>query len=150
MNPTLDMPGAWAAIRDVPPSLSPVSLNKTLYVAKLSDEYSPAPEAVPGLESVEDVMESFKPEVGVTLYDEQGAPNYETFQFRQMGDFSREGLVDQSDLMRDLNRKIMDLKKMDMQFKSNKLLQNALLNPQAKLVVLEMIQQMLDEIEQAS
>ncbi|MBC7572367.1 MAG: hypothetical protein H7319_21945 [Spirosoma sp.] len=149
MNPTLNMPGAWAAVRDVPPSLSPVSLNKTLYVAKLSDEYSPTPEAVPGMESVEDVMEHYKPEVGATLYDEEGAPNYETFQFRQMGDFAREGLVEQSELMRGLNRKIMDLKKMDMQFRSNKLLQNALINADAKQVVLEMIQQMLDEIEQA-
>lgn len=149
MNPTLNMPGAWAAVRDVPPSLSPISLNKTLYVAKLSDDYSPTPEAVPGLESVEDVMEHFKPEVGVTLYDEEGAPNYETFQFRQMGDFSREGLVEQSEMMRGLDSKINDLRKMDMHLRSNKLLQNALLNPQAKQVVLEMLQQMIDEIEQA-
>lgn len=148
MNPTLNMPGAWAAIRDVPPSLSPVSLNKTLYVAKLSDDYNPTPEAVPGLESVEDVMESFKPEIQVMLEDENGSLSPETFQFRQMGDFSREGMVEQSTLMRDLNRKVLDLKKMDMQFKSNKLLQNALLNPEAKQVILEMIQQMLDEIEQ--
>lgn len=149
MNPTLNMPGAWAAVRDVPPSLSPVSLNKTLYVAKLSDEFSMTPEAVPGLESVEDVMEHFKPEVGVTLEDEQGGSSYETFQFRQMGDFSREGLVEQSKLMRDLNRKILDLQKIDMQLRSNKLLQNALLNAEARLAMLEMIQQMLDEIEQA-
>lgn len=149
MNPTLNMPGAWAAVRDVPPSLSPISLNKTLYVAKLSDDYSPTPEAVPGLESVEDVMEHFKPEVGVMLEDQDGATSYENFQFRQMGDFSREGLVDQSELMRNLNSKITDLRKMDMQLRSNKLLQNALLNPQAKQIILEMIQQMLDEIEQA-
>ena len=149
MNPTLNMPGAWAAVRDVPPSLSPVSLNKTLYVAKLSDDYNPTPEAVPGMESVEDVMEHFKPEVNVMLEDEQGSLSNETFQFRQMGDFSREGLMEQSTLMRDLNRKVLDLKKMDMQFRSNKLLQNALINPEAKQVILEMIQQMLDEIEQA-
>lgn len=149
MNPTLNMPGAWAAVRDVPPSLSPISLNKTLYVAKLSNEYSPTPEAVPGMESVEDVMEQFKPEVGASLEDQDGSTSYETFQFRQMGDFSREGLVEQSPLMRDLNRKITDLRKMDMQFRSNKLLQNALANPEAKQVILDMIQQMLDEIEQA-
>ncbi|GAB3709617.1 hypothetical protein GCM10027592_45900 [Spirosoma flavus] len=149
MDPRLEMPGAWDAIRSVPPSLSPVSLNKTLYVAKLSDEFSTTPEAVPGLESVEEVMEHFKPEVGVTLYDEQGAPNYETFQFRQMGDFTRDGLVEQSELMRDLNHKILDLQKIDMQLRSNKLLHNALLNAQAKQAMLEMIQQMLDEIEQA-
>ena len=149
MNPTLNMPGAWAAVRDVPPSLSPVSLNKTLYVAKLSDDYNPTPEAVPGMESVEDVMEHFKPEVNVMLEDEQGSISNETFQFRQMGDFSREGLMEQSTLMRDLNRKVLDIKKMDMQFRSNKLLQNALINPEAKQVILEMIQQMLDEIEQA-
>lgn len=149
MDPRLEMPGAWDAIRNVPPSLSPISLNKTLYVAKLSDEFSTTPEAVPGLESVEDVMEHFKPEVGVTLDDEQGAPNYENFQFRQMSDFSREGLVDQSKLMRDLNHKIHDLQKINMQLLSNKLLQNALLNPDAKQAMLEMIQQMLDEIDQA-
>lgn len=94
-------------------------------------------------------MEHFKPEVGVTLYDEEGAPNYETFQFRKMGDFAREGLVEQSDLMRELDAKMNDLRKIDMHLRSNKLLQNALLNPQAKQVVLDMLQQMIDEIEQA-
>ncbi|WP_288427515.1 hypothetical protein [uncultured Spirosoma sp.] len=148
MNPTLNMPGAWAAVRDVPPSLSPVSLNKTLYVAKLSDDYSPTPEAVSGLESVEDVLSRFKPEVSVDLKDQDESLYTETFQFRQMKDFTRKGLVEQSDLMRSLDSKITDLRRMDTQLRSNKLLQNALKNPQAKQIILEMIQQMLDEIEQ--
>ncbi len=149
MNPELNMPGAWAAVRDVPPSLSPVSLNKTLYVAKLSDEYSSRPKAIPELESVEEVLEHFKPEVDVMLTNEQGGAALQTFKFREMGDFAREGLVEQSKLMGDLNRKISDLQKIDMQLRSNKILQNALRNAEAKQVMLEMIQQMLDEIEQA-
>ena len=150
MNPTLNMPGAWAAYKDIPPSLSPISQNKTLYVGKFNDELLQEPDAIEGLESVNDVLEHYKPEVTLSLFDQEGAPVVETFEFRRMGDFSQEGLVDQSPILRELSEQMRNLQKLDRHLRSNKLLQTALQNPQAKAIVLDMIQQMIDEIDQAS
>lgn len=143
------MPGAWAAYKDISPSLSPINENKTLYVTKLTDVVLPGEEKVEGLESVQDVFDHFKPESGATLYDQAGMPSYENFQYRRLGDFTQQGLIDQSPLLRELQSRKNDLQKINMHLRSNKLLQAAVQNPQAKLVVLDMIQQMLDEIEAA-
>ncbi len=150
MNATMNMPGAWAAFKDIPPSLSPISQNKTLYVSKFNDEVAQEPQAVEGLESVNDVLAHYKPEASVMLFDQQGAPASEVFEFRKMGDFSQEGLVEQSPLLRELSVQMRNLQKLDRHLRSNKLLQTALANPQAKGIVLDMIQQMIDELEPAS
>lgn len=143
------MPGAWPGLRDIPPSLSPISMNKTLYVAKFTDELPMEPEAVPNLESVEDVMEHYKPEVTVMLEDEQGQQMAETFKFSRLGDFTPEGIVDQSPYLQELTDRMNDLQRINHQLRSNRMLQYALQNPQAKSTMLAMIQQMIDEIEQA-
>ncbi|WP_332369001.1 hypothetical protein [Spirosoma telluris] len=150
MQPTMNMPGAWAAYKDIPPSLSPISQNKTLYVGKFNDEMAQEPEAVEGLESVNDVLNYYKPEASVMLFDQEGAPATEVFEFRKMGDFTQEGLVEQSPLLRELSAQMRNLQKLDRHLRSNKLLQTALQNPQAKQIVLDMVQQMIDELEAAS
>ena len=144
------MPGAWAAYKNIPPSLSPISQNKTLYIGKFNDEMVQEPPAIEGLESVNDVLAQYKPEVTVAMNDQEGAPAVETFEFRRMGDFTKDGIVEQSPLLRELSAQTRNLQKLDRHLRSNKLLQTALQNPQAKEVVLDMIQQMIDELEQAS
>lgn len=143
------MPGAWPGLREIPPSLSPISMNKTLYVAKFTDELPMQPEAVPELESVEDVMEHFKPEVTVMLADGDGQQMAETFKFTRLGDFTPEGIVDQSPYLQELSNQMNDLQRINHQLRSNRMLQYALQNQQAKSTMLAMIQQMIDEIDQA-
>lgn len=143
------MPGAWPGLREIPPSLSPISMNKTLYVAKFTDELPMQPEAVPELESVEDVMDHFKPEVTVMLEDGDGQQMAETFKFTRLGDFTPEGIVDQSLYLQELTNQMNDLQRINHQLRSNRMLQYALQNQQAKSTMLAMIQQMIDEIDQA-
>lgn len=147
MQPSMNMPGAWAAYKEIPPSLSPISQNKTLYIGKFNDEMMQEPDPVEGLESVADVLERYKPEATVTLEGIDGMQSTETFEFRRMGDFTQEGLVDQSPMLRELSAQMRNLQKLDRHLRSNKLLQMALQNPQAKGIVLDMIQQMIDELE---
>lgn len=78
------------------------SSQRVLYIQQLNDEFSITPEAVSGLTTVEDVLAYFKPEVDAILFDCEEAPIYETFRFRQMDDFTPEGLVKQSHLLRQL------------------------------------------------
>lgn len=143
------MPGAWAAIKEISPSLSPINQNKTLFVAKLTDQRPLEPEAVQGLESTSDVFEQYKPEASATLYEQNGMPAYETFQFRRLGDFTQEGLIQQSPVLRQQLAYKNDLQRIERNLRSNKLLQAALQNPQAKAIILDMLQGMIDEIEQA-
>lgn len=143
------MPGAWAAIKDISPSLSPINQNKTLFVAKLTDQRPLEPEAVTGLENTHDVFEHYKPEASATLYEANGMPAYETFQFRRLGDFTKDGLIAQSPVLRQQQAHKNDLQRIDRHLRSNKLLQAALQNPQAKAIILDMLQGMIDEIEQA-
>lgn len=147
MQPSMNMPGAWAAYKEIPPSLSPISQNKTLYIGKFNDEMMQEPDAVEGLESVADVLERYKPEATVTLEGLDGMQSNETFEFRRMGDFTQEGLVEQSPMLRELTAQMRNLQKLDRHLRSNKLLQMALQNPQAKSIVLDMIQQMINELD---
>ncbi len=143
------MPGAWAALRDIPPSLSPISQNKTLYIAKLTDDLPMEAESVPDLESVQDVLDHYKPEVTAMLQNENGEPSSETFAFKRLGDFTPQGIVDQSPYLTELSSRMNDFQRINMHLRSNKMLQHALQNPQAKQTMLAMVQQMLDEIEKA-
>jgi predicted component of type VI protein secretion system len=143
------MPGAWPGLRDIPPSLSPISMNKTLYVAKFTDELPMIPEAKADMESVEDVMEHYKPEVTVLLEDAEGQQMAETFKFTRLGDFTPEGIVDQSPYLQDLTNRMNDLQRINHQLRSNRMLQYAIQNPQGRATLLAMVQQMIDEIDQA-
>jgi hypothetical protein len=152
----VSMPGAWPGLSDISPSLSPITQNKTMYIAKFTDELPMDPLIVDGLESVSDVFENFQPEKTVTIYAEPepgqkaGMPHFETYTFRSLGDFSQQGLVDQSPVMQEQFTKVGDLAKISMHLRSNKMLQEALKQPESKRVILEMIQQMMDEIDQAN
>lgn len=143
------MPGAWPGLREIPPSLSPISMNKTLYVGKFTDDLPMQPEAAGELESVEDVMEHYKPEVTAMLEDFDGQAMGETFKFTRLGDFTPEGIVDQSPYLQDLTNQMNDLQRINHQLRSNRMLQHALQNPNAKSTMLAMIQQMIDEIDKA-
>lgn len=143
------MPGAWPGLREIPPSLSPISMNKTLYIGKFTDELPMEAEAVPDMESVDDVIEHYKPEVTVMLNSQTGEPMAETFKFTRLGDFTPEGIVEQSPYLTELNDQMRDLQRINYQLRSNKMLQHAIQNPQAKQTMLAMIQQMIDEIKQA-
>lgn len=148
MNPTLNMPGAWANVKEVPPSLLPINQNQTLYVTKLTshDAGAPEPEKVEGLKSVDEVLGHYKPEKSVYLNQEDGNQTEQQFNFRKMGDFTQQGLLNQSELLQSQEAKIQDLKKVNLHLRSNKMLQKALQNPESRKIFRSMIDQMLSEL----
>ena len=148
MNPTLNMPGAWANVKEVPPSLLPINQNQTLYITKLTshDAGAPEPEKVEGLKSVEEVLEHYKPEKFVLLDEEDEGQSEQKFTFQKMGDFTQQGLLNQSPLLQTQAAKIQDLKKINLHLRSNKMLQKALQNPESRRIFRDMIDQMLNEL----
>ncbi|PSL27441.1 hypothetical protein CLV60_108299 [Dyadobacter jiangsuensis] len=142
------MPGAWANVKEVPPSLLPINQNQTLYVTKLTshDMGAPNPEKVAGLKSVEEVLDQYKPEKGVLLSQEDEGEVEQLFTFRKMGDFTQPGLINQSPLLQSQAAKIQDLKKINLHLRSNKMLQKVLQNAESRRLFREMIEQMLSEL----
>lgn len=148
MNPTLSMPGAWAGVKEVPPSLLPLNQNQTLYVTKLTahDDGPPEPNKVEGLKSVDEVLEHYKPKKSISLTLEDENTEDEEFSFRRIGDFTQQGLIGQSKVLQAQAGKIQDLKKINMNLRSNKMLQKALQNPESRSLLRGMIEQMIDEL----
>jgi hypothetical protein len=148
MDAKLNMPGAWAKVKDVPPSLLPINQNQTLYITKLTshEEGAPVPQTISGLKSVEEVLDKYKPEENVFLDQEDGGQTQQFFSFLQMGDFTQPGLINQSSLLQAQATKIQDLKKINLHLRSNNMLQRVLKNPESRRVFRAMIEQMLSEL----
>jgi len=124
-----------------------ISQNKTLLVQKLTQDPPVKPEVVKGLTSVDHVFEHFKPEVEVTHESQDGIESKETLRFSNVGDFSKKGIVNQSEYLRNLNAEKDQYLKVVKQLKSNKILKMALENPDAKEALLESIHSLLTELK---
>lgn len=131
---------AQEAIADIP-------LNRTLMLEKLTDDPPTKFEIVHGLQTIDDVFEHFKPSVEVDFQDEEGVIVPEKLKFKNLGDFSRKGIINQSEFLQDLNAQADDLQKLMRQLKSNKVLKAALENPEAKGAFLAALDALIDELK---
>jgi predicted component of type VI protein secretion system len=128
------------AIADIP-------INRTLLIEKLTNDPPLGPTIVHDLKTVEEVFAHYKPAVEVDFSDEDGADVFEELQFRNLGDFTKKGIINQSPFLQNLNNQADDLQKLMRQLKSNKIFQKALANPDAKVAFLAAIDAMISEIE---
>jgi hypothetical protein len=129
--------------------IADIPQNKTLLVQKLTGNAPLRPEMVYNLQTVEDVFGHFKPKIDVQFENVDGSIKNETLSFHSLGDFGRNGLVNQSMVLQDLHLQINDFHQMIKQFKSNKILKAALTDQTAKAAYLSAIQSMIDELETA-
>jgi len=134
---------------DVSESIVDIPQNRTLLVGKLTADPAFQPEIVEGLKTLGEVFDHFQPEQEVEFTTEEGSTLTETLQFRSLGDFSKAGIVAQSDYLRQLNMTYEDFQKYVRQLKSNKILKTVLENPDAKAAYVAAIQAMIQELEDA-
>lgn len=125
-----------------------ISQNKTLLVQKLTQDPAVKPEVVKGLTSVEAVFGHFKPEIEVTHEDTDGVESKETLRFSNVGDFTKKGIISQSEYLKNLDAEKDQYLKVVKQLNSNKILKMALDNPEAKTALLESIHSLLAELKQ--
>lgn len=134
---------------DVSEAISDIGQNRTLLVQKLTADAPYRPEIVEGLKTMDDVFNHFKPEMEVEFSDEEGASSQETLQFRTVGDFGKNKIVEQSSFLQQLNQKAADYQQIMRQLKSNKALKTMLENPDSKAAFLAALASMIQEIEDA-
>ena len=129
-------------------AITQISSNRTLLVQKLTSKPT-KPEPITGLKTIDDVFAHFQPNVNVEFENEQGAPVKEELRFRNLSDFRKEGITEQSDFLKNLNAQKENYQKFIKQLKSNKILKSALNNAESKKAYLQALQAMIQEIENA-
>jgi hypothetical protein len=129
------------AIADIP-------INRTMMVQKLTSQPPLRPQIVQGLVNVDDVFNHYKPNVDVEFSDEDGSIVGENLQFKNVGDFTKKGLINQSEFLSGLNVQADDLQKFMRSLKSNKILKAALDNPEAKMAFLEAVAGLINELDE--
>lgn len=116
---------ASEAIADIPE-------NRSLIVEHLTADEPVAPEAVKGLNTIEEVFRHFAPNIDIEFENEQGEPVKENFGFETVADFSVKNMTENSPFLKDLNRQKEFYEGLIKQLRSNKVLQRVLENTESK------------------
>jgi len=130
-------------------AIADLSLNRTLLVQQLTAKPPVQPEVVYNLKNVDEVFAHFQPDLEVELADAEGSPVNETFRFRQLSDFGKRSLINQSKFLQALNAQTDTYQKLAKQLKSNKILKTALENAEAKQAYIAALQLLISELETA-
>ncbi len=135
---------------DANESIADIPSNRTLLVQKLTDDVPVAPEAVYGLQTVEEVFEKFEPTVKLEHKDEEGNDVKESMTFRNLGDFDVKKIKENSSFLQKLDVEKEQNVKIARQLSSNRALLKALENPETRAAIVELLENSINEIEAAN
>lgn len=134
---------------DANESIADIPSNRTLLIQKLTDEAPVTPESVYGLQTVEDVFEKFNPTVQLEHKDENGSEVKESMSFKNLGDFGAKKIKENSDFLSKLDVEKEQNMKISRQLSSNRALLKALENPETRKAIVQMLEDSIEEINQA-
>ena len=117
---------------DATDSITNIPDNRSLIVEHLTSEDPVNPEAVTGLNTIEEVFSHFSPNIDVEFDTEDGEPLKENFRFSNVGDFSVMNMTDSSPYLNNLNMQKEFYETLTKQLRTNKILQRALENAETK------------------
>lgn len=126
-----------------------IQQNKTLIAQKLTTKTPAKPEIVTGLKTIDEVFEHFDPKINVVFEDNKGQSVKEELAFKNVGDFSIKGMMEQSPFLNDLKTKNEQYVKLIKQLKTNKILKLALQDADAKQSIIDSIETLINEINQS-
>lgn len=130
-----------AAMADLPK-------NRTMLLAELSEKPPTKPEVVYDLETMEAVFDYFKPQTKVEFTNEEGASVNEKLEFKNVGDFGKKSLINQSEFLRSTEQKKVDYKSFARQIQNNRVLQKALSDSKMKETYITLLKSMLQDLEE--
>ncbi|MHC1774095.1 MAG: hypothetical protein AB9834_01660 [Lentimicrobium sp.] len=121
--------------------------NRTLLVEQLTDEPPAKAEVVKGLRTMEDVFNKYKPVVKLEFEDPNGQTVKEAMAFNELRDFEMDGLIKNSQFLKDLKNKKEDYLKIEKQLRANKVLREAISDPESKADLIKSLQALLKELQ---
>lgn len=132
---------------DANEALNDIPQNRTLIAGKLTPNAPIKPEVVEGLRTVEDVFDHYEPELKIPFEDKEGGTVNESLKFRNLGDFGKKGITNNSTFLKELEIESDQYKKIIKQLKTNKILKAALEDPEAKKSLVDTIDALVEEIK---
>ena len=122
--------------------------NRTLFVGKLTNDDPISPEAIENLKTVEDVYNHYQPNVDVEFETAEGESVQENFRFSNTGDFQVKNMTERSNFLKGLAIEQEFYEKLVKQLHSNKVLQKALENEDARRGMIDALTQVREELKQ--
>lgn len=126
--------------------IADIPQNKTLFVQKMTTDPPPF-EVVSGLKTMKDVFAHFSPTVDVVMEKTDGQQEQETLAFSKVWDFTKEGIIAQSETLQGLKGQEVDGIKFLKQLQSNKVLHGVVADPDKKTAYVAALKEILAEIE---
>ena len=139
--------GGNAVKIDASEGMADISMNRSLFVQKLTSNDPVKPEAVYDLKTVEEVFDHYKPSVEVEFEQQDGSTKSEELSFKGVGDFKASNMVAQSPFLQGLNSEKEDYQKLMKQLKTNKLVRNVIENPDTKASFMNALQSLIQELD---
>ncbi|SHJ02504.1 hypothetical protein SAMN04488096_10713 [Mesonia phycicola] len=139
--------GGTEVRQDSAEALNEIPQNRTLLVEKLTQNQPVKAEMIRDLKKIDDVFNHYQPNVEIEFSDKDGVESKETLHFSNLGDFGKNGIINQSDFLKDLDTEKEQYVKIIKQLKTNKILKAALTDPEAKQALLTSIQSLISELE---
>ncbi|WP_410879206.1 hypothetical protein [Myroides sp. DW712] len=121
--------------------------NKSLLVAKLTNEEAISPEIVTGLKTVEDVFNHYAPHITVEHNTPEGQTVKEEFKFNNLGDFTPKKMVNNSPYLKGLQVDEEQYNKIVKQLRVNKMLGKVLQDDVAKKEFAAALRTIAQELE---
>ncbi len=139
--------GGNAVKMDASEGMAEISMNRSLFVQKLTADDPIKPQAVYDLKTVDEVFEHFKPKVEVDFEKPDGTSAGEELHFNNVGDFKASSMVNQSPFLQGLNSQKDEYQKVVKQLKTNKLVKNVIENPETKQAFMAALQALIAELD---
>lgn len=124
--------------------------NRSLLIEQLTNDPPPKAEIIKGLRNMDDVFSHFKPSVKMDFEGMEGQTKKETLSFNEMRDFELDGLMKNSAFLKQLELLKDNYSKIEKQLRTNKVLREALSNPESREALIKSLQALLKELQDAS
>lgn len=132
---------------DAGEAISAIPENRSLVIEQLTHEEPINPEVVTGLKTVEEVFAHFKPTREIEFESADGQPQKETLSFKSVADFNVKNLTQNSEFLSKVNTEKEFYTGLIKQLRSNKVLQRALEDPDAKAAFITVLESVKAELE---
>lgn len=123
--------------------------NRTLLVEQLTDNPPAKAEVKKDLRTMEDVFNYYKPNVQMEFENPDGQTKKEILNFNEVRDFEMDGIMKNSAFLKDLANEKENYLKIEKQLRVNKVLRDAITDPNSKAALIKSLQALLKELQDA-